>query len=46
MTSHWPYGEFFRDNGKHPHNRGKDVIKIERPVVAELNPLRAKLIGY
>ena len=46
MTSHWPYGEFFRDNGKHPHNRGKQVIKIEQPVIAELNPLRSKLIGY
>ena len=46
MTSHWCYGPLFRENPEHPRSFGKAHIHPETVEIAQLNPLRRKLIGY
>jgi hypothetical protein len=47
MTGHWTYGPFFEANPKKPRTYGNvDIISPPEVVIAKLNPLRARLIGY
>lgn len=46
-TGHWCYGPFFKVNPKHANPMySKDCPKPETVEIAELNPVRRKLIGY
>lgn len=46
MTGHWCYGPWFKETAEHPRFYGKDNIKPPTIEIAELNPLRMRLIGY
>jgi len=46
MTNHYCYGEWFKENTKHPHTYGKPFIKPDNIIIAPLNPLRKRLIGF
>jgi len=46
MTGHWCYGPYFSANAKNPRTYGKEVVTPSDVEIAELNPLRKRLIGY
>lgn len=46
MTNHWCYGSWFKETPEHPHTYGAPNNKPELIEIAQLNPLRQRLIGY
>ena len=47
LTGHWSYGPWFKERSEKPRTYGKDDVVGPKTVErAELNPLRARLIGY
>jgi hypothetical protein len=46
LTGHWCYGYYFDANPENPYARGGHNNKPEVIEIAQLNPLRKKLIGY
>ncbi len=45
LTGHWCYGSWFSVNAENGFHTGTE-IKPAKPEIAQLNPVRARLIGY
>lgn len=46
MTGHWCYGHYFQGTAKDAHTYGAPNNHPSNIEIAQLNPLRARLIGY
>ena len=46
MTGHWCYGSWFKETAEHPRAYGGHINRPATVEIAELNPLRRRLIGY
>jgi hypothetical protein len=46
LTGHWCYGPWFKETAEHPRAYGGHINRPTTVEIAQLNPLRRRLIGY